>query len=190
MIPTATDGKQIVLSLGSVPALVVERIAPLAAVVELPSAQLSEYRGSPEDVVALVVRGHAPIDASMIARLPSLRVIARTGVGVDLVDVEAATARGIPVAITANAGTRAVAEGAFAMILHLVKRLGPSPNWSARTVGRSANLPRRVTWTERFSVSSASVASGRVLERSAGQWGWRYWRMTPISIQARRAARR
>jgi D-3-phosphoglycerate dehydrogenase len=52
-------------------------------------------------------------------------VLARTGVGVDLVDVEAATARGLPVVITPGSGTRAVAEGVFALALHLVKRLGP-----------------------------------------------------------------
>ncbi len=141
MIPASTDGKhanQIVISLGPVPSLVTERIASVGTVIELTSAELGDYRGSPDDVVALLVRGHAPVDADMIARLPSLQVIARTGVGVDLVDVAAATARGIPVAITAHAGTRAVAEGAFAMILHLVKRLGPytelvrSNRWSER----------------------------------------------------------
>jgi D-3-phosphoglycerate dehydrogenase len=146
VIRATTEGKQIVLSFGPVPRLVVERIAPVATVIELPSAQLSEYRGSAEDVVALVVRGHAPIDANVIARLPALRVIARTGVGVDLVDLEAATARGIPVAITANAGTRAVAEGAFAMILHLVKRLGPftelvrSNRWAEREFAPPGDL--------------------------------------------------
>jgi D-3-phosphoglycerate dehydrogenase / 2-oxoglutarate reductase len=141
VIQAPTDGKQanqIVISLGPVPRLVTDRIAPVGTVVELASAVLADYGGSPEDVVALLVRGNAPVDAEMITGLPSLQVIARTGVGVDLVDVAAATARGIPVAITAHAGTRAVAEGAFAMILHLVKRLGPytelvrSNRWSER----------------------------------------------------------
>jgi D-3-phosphoglycerate dehydrogenase / 2-oxoglutarate reductase len=136
--PSLSDGKQIILSLGSVPSLVSERVAAVATVVELASAQLGEYRGPPEQVVALLARGHAPVDAGAIASLPNLKVISRTGVGFDLVDVEAATARGIPVAITATAGTRAVAEGAFALILHLVKRLGPntelvrSGRWSER----------------------------------------------------------
>jgi D-3-phosphoglycerate dehydrogenase / 2-oxoglutarate reductase len=141
VIPASTDGKlgkQIVISLGPVPTLVTERIAPVGTVIELASAELGDYRGAPEDVVALLVRGHALVDADMIARLPRLQVIARTGVGVDLVDVVAATKRGIPVAITAHAGTRAVAEGTLAMILHLVKRLGPytdlvrSNRWSER----------------------------------------------------------
>jgi D-3-phosphoglycerate dehydrogenase len=46
-------------------------------------------------------------------------------VGVDLVDVPTATARGIAVVITPGAGTAAVAEGAIGMALHLVKRFGP-----------------------------------------------------------------
>jgi D-3-phosphoglycerate dehydrogenase / 2-oxoglutarate reductase len=51
--------------------------------------------------------------------------VARTGVGVDLVDLEAATARGVAVVVTPGSGTRAVAEGVLALALHLVKRLGP-----------------------------------------------------------------
>ncbi len=52
-------------------------------------------------------------------------MLARTGVGVERVDLDAATARGIAVVITPGSGTHAVAEGAIAMALHLVKRFGP-----------------------------------------------------------------
>ncbi|MFF2848816.1 NAD(P)-dependent oxidoreductase [Streptomyces sp. NPDC058001] len=72
-----------------------------------------------------VVRADRRVDEDFLRRAPRLRVIARTGVGVDLVDVTAATARGIPVVITPGSGTRAVAEGAFALALHLTKRLRP-----------------------------------------------------------------
>jgi D-3-phosphoglycerate dehydrogenase len=75
--------------------------------------------------VGAIVRAHAVVDAALLARAPRLQVLARTGVGVDLVDVGAATARGMPVVITPGSGTRAVAEGVFALALHLVKRLGP-----------------------------------------------------------------
>jgi D-3-phosphoglycerate dehydrogenase len=59
-------------------------------------------------------------------------------VGVEQVDLDAATARGIAVVTTPGAGTTAVAEGAIAMALHLVKRFGPlttlvrSGRWAAR----------------------------------------------------------
>src|SRR5207248_143105 len=61
----------------------------------------------------------------LLGRAPALRVIARTGVGTDLIDVPAATARGVAVVITPGAGAVAVAEGAIGMALHLVKRFGP-----------------------------------------------------------------
>jgi phosphoglycerate dehydrogenase-like enzyme len=75
--------------------------------------------------VGAIVRADAVVDAAFLDCAPRLRVLARTGVGVDLIDLPAASARGIPVVITPGAGTRAVAEGVLAMALHLVKRLGP-----------------------------------------------------------------
>ena len=73
---------------------------------------------------------------SFLARTPRLRVVARTGVGVERVDLDAATARGIAVVITPGAGTTAVAEGAIAMAMHLVKRFGRLTTLvRSRTVG-------------------------------------------------------
>jgi D-3-phosphoglycerate dehydrogenase len=86
-----------------------------------------------------IVRASVKVDRDLINGMPKLQVIARTGVGTDLVDLIAATERGIPVVITPGANTRAVAEGTFAHILHLVKRLGPltslirSGGWEKRT---------------------------------------------------------
>lgn len=83
---------------------------------------------TPEDLAVAegaIVRADRHIDEDFLQRTPRLRVIARTGVGVDLVDVAAASARGIAVVITPNSGSRAVAEGVFAMALHLTKRLKP-----------------------------------------------------------------
>lgn len=76
-----------------------------------------------QDAVAAIVRADALVDASMLDRMPNLRVLARTGVGVERVDLVEATRRGIAVVVTPGAGTHAVAEGAQAMILHLCKRL-------------------------------------------------------------------
>jgi D-3-phosphoglycerate dehydrogenase / 2-oxoglutarate reductase len=85
-----------------------------------------------------IVRADARVDTDLLARTPRLRVVARTGVGVERVDLDAATARGVPVVITPGAGTTAVAEGAIAMAMHLVKRFGllttlvRSGQWAAR----------------------------------------------------------
>lgn len=75
------------------------------------------------DAEILIVRA-ANVDAGLIARSPSLRVIARTGAGIDTVDVAAATSRGIPVLFAPDAGIVPVAEGTLALVLATAKRLG------------------------------------------------------------------
>jgi phosphoglycerate dehydrogenase-like enzyme len=70
-----------------------------------------------------VIASTDPFDASVFARCPNLRVIARTGVGVDAIDLGAATAAGVIVATTPGANEEAVADHALAMILALLRRL-------------------------------------------------------------------
>ncbi len=70
-----------------------------------------------------VIASTDPFDASVFAACPNLRVIARTGVGVDAIDMEAATAAGVVVATTPGANEEAVADHAMAMILALQRRL-------------------------------------------------------------------
>jgi D-3-phosphoglycerate dehydrogenase len=91
------------------------------------------------------------VDSELLARTPRLRVVARTGVGVERVDLDAATARGVAVVITPGAGTAAVAEGAIAMAMHLVKRFG-----------RLTTLVRSGQWAARGTVSVGDL-SGSVL---------------------------
>src|SRR6476661_5379370 len=63
---------------------------------------------------AAIVRAAFIVDKAMLDRMPALKVLARTGVGTDLVDVAEAARRGIPVVITPGSNTSAVAEGVFA----------------------------------------------------------------------------
>ena len=80
-------------------------------------ADLREAQGA-------IARADATVDSAFLDRAPRLRVVARTGVGVERVDLDAATARGIAVVVTPGTGAVAVAEGAIAMAMHLVKRFG------------------------------------------------------------------
>ena len=113
-------GLPVVVALGPVdPALVTGVLDGHCRFVPDPGdAELSVAAGA-------IVRAGARVDRALLGKAPALRVIARTGVGVELVDVATATARGIAVVITPGAGTAAVAEGAIGMALHLVKRFGP-----------------------------------------------------------------
>lgn len=75
---------------------------------------------------ALIVRSRVKVTADLIAAAPRLRVIGRAGVGVDNIDLDAATERGIVVVNVADGNTVAVAEHVFALLLALVRRLLPA----------------------------------------------------------------
>jgi D-3-phosphoglycerate dehydrogenase len=82
-----------------------------------------------------IARADARVDRALLGRAPALRVIARTGVGTDLIDVPAATARGIAVVITPGAGCTWSSGSAR------------SPRSSVRGAGRSVPASVSVTST-------------------------------------------
>jgi D-3-phosphoglycerate dehydrogenase len=63
------------------------------------------------------------VTRKVIAAAPKLRIIARHGIGVDAVDLDAATGRGIVVTTTGSINAAAVAEYTFAMLLGLARRI-------------------------------------------------------------------
>jgi D-3-phosphoglycerate dehydrogenase / 2-oxoglutarate reductase len=78
---------------------------------------------SAADAVALLTQ-YARVGARAIAGLPGLRHIARYGTGVDIVDVDAATAAGVLVTnVPADYCLREVADHALAMVLYFARRL-------------------------------------------------------------------
>ncbi|MBX7213269.1 MAG: phosphoglycerate dehydrogenase [Thermoflexales bacterium] len=72
---------------------------------------------------ALIVRSETRVDAELIAAAPALKVIGRAGIGVDTIDVDAATRRGIIVMNTPQANTTATAEHTLAMMLALARNI-------------------------------------------------------------------
>jgi phosphoglycerate dehydrogenase-like enzyme len=84
---------------------------------------------TPETVAELMadadaaVASNDPFDHSVFERAPKLRVIARTGVGVDSIDLNAATKAGIVVTRTDGAHEETVAEHAVALLLSIVRRV-------------------------------------------------------------------
>ncbi len=93
-------------------------------VVVLPEL-LSEAQLLPvvKDVVAMVVRSETKVTAKVIAAAPQLRVVGRAGVGIDNVDVEAATQHGVVVMNTPGGNTISTAELSFAMLLGLARKV-------------------------------------------------------------------
>ncbi|MDD7973266.1 hydroxyacid dehydrogenase [Roseinatronobacter alkalisoli] len=78
-----------------------------------------------ESGAAAIIARMGRIDAAVMDAAPGLRVISKHGAGVDNIDLDAAAARGIPVLAATGANAISVAEHAIALILGVVKRLGP-----------------------------------------------------------------
>jgi len=75
---------------------------------------------------ALVVRSETKVTATLIAAGARLRIIARAGVGVDNIDVEAATRQGIVVVNSPLGNINAAAEHTIALLLALARHIAPA----------------------------------------------------------------
>jgi D-3-phosphoglycerate dehydrogenase len=76
-----------------------------------------------ESADALIVRSAVQVDAALLEHARKLRVIGRAGVGVDNIDLDAATRKGIAVMNTPGANAVAVAEQTLAMMLAMARHL-------------------------------------------------------------------
>ncbi|MFZ0627236.1 MAG: hydroxyacid dehydrogenase [Acidimicrobiia bacterium] len=82
-----------------------------------------EYAEALSTAAGLIVRSATKVDARMIAGAPELRVIGRAGVGVDNIDLSAATERGIAVMNAPGGNTVSAAELTLALLLSVARRV-------------------------------------------------------------------
>ena len=92
-----------------------------------------------DEVTGIMARGASQIDRKVIQAAPNLKVIARTGVGFNNIDVKTASLRNIPVLYTPHALSRAVAEHTLSLILAAAKDLR---GWHERVL--------KGAWQERY----------------------------------------
>jgi D-3-phosphoglycerate dehydrogenase len=83
----------------------------------------AELAAAVADYDALIVRSVAKVPAKVLENPGKLRIIARAGVGVDTIDLEAATSKGILVVNTAAASTLSTAEHALALLMSLARKI-------------------------------------------------------------------
>lgn len=103
------------------------------------------------DAHALVVRSATKVTRKLIAAAPALRVVGRAGVGVDNVDVDAATAQGVVVMNAPAGNTTTTAELAIALMLAL-----------ARNVARGDRAVRGGAWKARGKLLGSEI-TGKTL---------------------------
>lgn len=109
------------------------------------------------------IAGTAPVTAALIAAAPSLRVIARYGVGVESVDVAAAERAGVVVTNTPGANSEAVSEHTIALVFAALRRVADGDARIRRadwTVSRGRQLAGSV---------AAVIGFGRIGRGTAGR---------------------
>src|ERR1700740_3515816 len=90
--------------------------------------EYAKHLGGPD---ALRRRSAVQVDESVLSRAPKLRVIGRAGVGVDNVDLDAATEAGVLVMNTPGGNAISVAEHTLGMMLAMARHI-PQANASTR----------------------------------------------------------
>jgi D-3-phosphoglycerate dehydrogenase len=110
------------------------------------------------DADALLVRSATTVDAEVLAAAPKLKIVARAGVGLDNVDVEAATERGVLVVNAPTSNIHSAAEHALALMLA-----------AARQIPAADATLREHTWkrssfsgTEIYGKTAGVVGLGRI----------------------------
>lgn len=124
----------------------------------LPESEMLKLAG---DFDAFLCGDDAITPAVLDKALPRLKVISKYGIGVDKIDVAAATARQLPVLFCPGVNHTTVAEHTFALLLALVKNLVPSVNASA------AGQWKRQTGREILNKTIGIVGLGRIGKETA-----------------------
>ena len=100
-----------------------EIVAQVADVDVLPTMTEDEYVENIGKYDALIIRSASKITKRIIDAADNLKIIGRAGVGVDNIDVEAATQKGIIVVNSPDGNTTAAAEHTIAMMLSMVRNI-------------------------------------------------------------------
>ena len=132
---------------GPIHNIAVEILRPYGEVIIASAFQEEVLLPLLDRAIGLVVRGvEGSVSARVINAAPDLKVIGRSGVGYDNVDINAATARKIPVVYTPGVNARAIAEAAIALIFTLCKKIFfwdrqlKLGNWNSRFCNQPGDL--------------------------------------------------
>ena len=141
-----------------------EILQPFGEIVVAPDYTAETLLSLLDGTIALVVRGEGIVNAEIIEAAKDLKVIGRSGVGYNNVDIAAATAHKIPVVYTPGANARAVAEAALTLMLALCKRVFywdqqlKQGNWQSRFESKPGDLDGKTVGIVGFGNIGQAVA--------------------------------
>ncbi len=150
----------------------------------LPEAELLPLVG---DAVAMIVRSETKVTRKVIEAASKLRVVGRAGVGVDNIDVEAATEHGVVVMNTPGGNTITTAELTFAMLLSLARKVPQA--YASMTTGKWDR--KQFQGTELFGKTLGVLGMGRIgseVAKRALAFGMRVLAYDPFLTEARAKA--
>ena len=133
----------------------------------LPGIAAEELKARIADCDGLAVRSTTKVTAGLISRAAKLRVVGRAGIGVDNIDVTAATQRGIVVMNTPYGNSITAAEHTIAMLFALCREI-PAADRSTQAGKWEKSRFMGVELTAKRSASSAAAMSARSLP--SGPW--------------------
>jgi len=99
------------------------KACPQIEVIESPTLKEKELLEKLKGCDALIVRSQTQVSKAILQGCPTVRAVGRAGVGVDNVDVDAATEKGVVVMNTPAGNTVSTAEQAFTLLLGLARHL-------------------------------------------------------------------
>ncbi|KAF2870083.1 D-isomer specific 2-hydroxyacid dehydrogenase [Massariosphaeria phaeospora] len=156
--------------------LIPEKVSPDGLALLREQFEVDEKKGlSPEglegiigDYEALIVRSETKVTAALLEAAKKLKVVARAGVGVDNVDVEAATRHGIIVVNSPSGNINAAAEHTIALMMALARNIGDASasikagKWErSRLVGIEAkNRTLGIVGLGKVGLTVARIANG------------------------------
>lgn len=115
------------------------------------------------DAGALIIRNQTKVTGELLAASPQLKIVARAGVGIDNIDVAAASASGVVVSYTPAANAVSVAELAIGLMLALARNI-PAADADTRAGGWNR---QRYMGTELAGKTLGVVGFGRIGQMTA-----------------------
>jgi len=113
------------------------------------------------DVIAVLIGPGAPITKRVIDAMPNLKILSRLGIGVNNIDIDAATERGIPVSVVLDYCISEVSDHAMAFILAFARRIIPLNQ--VVKAGRWSDIPKTRVPISRLSEVTLGIAGvGRI----------------------------
>jgi D-3-phosphoglycerate dehydrogenase len=113
---------------------------------------------------ALIVRSETQVTEDLLAAAPELVLVARAGIGVDNINVEAATRRNVAVLNAPGANTVSAAEQTFALLLALLRKV----TVAVQSMRMGEWDRKRFIGTELNSKTLSTLGLGRIGQRVAG----------------------